>query len=180
VYVNLFTPSTVHWDANGAKLGLTQQTKYPLENTVQIQVSASQPAEYTLYLRIPEWAAPDPVVSVNGARVTEGVRPGSFAALRRTWKDGDRLELELPMPLRLEPVDANHPELVALMRGPLVLFAVADAQPAFEKAELLRAQATNNATGDSLATSADGKQISMRPFMNIDKESYSTYVLLKS
>jgi len=180
VYVNLFTPSTVHWNANGVKLGLTQQTKYPFENTVQIQVSASQPAEYPLSLRIPAWAAPDPVVSVNGTRVTDGVRPGSFASIRRTWKDGDRVELELPMPLRLEPVDANHPELVALMRGPLVLFAVADAQPAFEKAELLRAQATNNAAGDSLATSAEGKQISMRPFMNIDKESYSTYVLLKS
>ena len=84
------------------------------------------------------------------------------------------------MPLRLEPVDANHPNLVALMRGPLVLFAVADSQPAFEKAELLRAQLANNAAGDSIATSADGKSISMRPFMSINDESYSTYVVLKS
>ena len=84
------------------------------------------------------------------------------------------------MPLRLEPVDANHPTLVALMRGPLVLFAVADSQPAFDKAELLRAQPVNNAEGDSIATAADGKPISMRPFMSIDKESYSTYVQLKS
>jgi len=180
VYVNLFTPSSVKWLDGGDKYGLAQQTKYPIENKVRIQVSGSRPADYTLYVRIPAWATSDPVLSVNGTRVSDSVQPGTFAAIRRTWKDGDRVDLELPMPLRLEPVDANHPTLVALMRGPLVLFAVADSQPAFDKAELLRAQPVNNAEGDSIATAADGKPISMRPFMSIDKESYSTYVLLKS
>ncbi len=180
VYVNLFTPSAVNWTDGGGKYGLTQQTKYPLENKVQIQVSGSRPAEYTVYVRIPGWTTSGALLSVNGTRVSDPVQPGTFAAIRRTWKDGDRVELELPMPLRLEPVDANHPNLVALMRGPLVLFAVADAQPAFEKAELLRAQLADNPAGDSIATSADGKPISMRPFMNINDESYSTYVRLKS
>ena len=120
------------------------------------------------------------MLSVNGKRVSDPVNPGTFAAVRRTWKDGDRVELELPMPLRLQPVDANHPKIVALTRGPLLLFAVADSQPTFDGAELLRARATNNAAGDSIAISADGKEVSMRPFMSIDKESYSTYVLLKS
>jgi DUF1680 family protein len=180
VYVNLFTPSTVRWTADGAKLGLTQRTKYPFENTVAIEVAASRPTDYVLYVRIPGWAGTDPVLSVNGKRVAESVRPGTFAAIKRTWSVGDRVELELPMPLRLEPVDANHPNLVALMRGPLVLFAAADSQPSFDKAELLRAQLANNAAGDSLATAADGKPVSMRPFMSIKDESYSTYVLLKS
>ncbi len=123
---------------------------------------------------------PAPILSVTGERVSEPVKPGTFAALRRSWKDGDRVELELPMPLRLAPVDANHPQVVALMRGPLVLFAVADAQPEFSDADLLRAQLTNNSAGDLIATAVDGKQISMRPFMSIDKESYSTYVKLKA
>lgn len=180
VYVNLFTPSSVHWTDAGGKYGLTQQTKYPLDNTVQIQVGASRPAEYTLYVRIPGWVGSKPVLSVNGKRVPEPVQPGTFVAIRRTWKDGDQVELELPMPLRLEQVDANHPGLVALMRGPLVLFAVADAQPAFDQAELLRAQLVNNSAGDSIATAGDGKPISMRPFMSINDESYSTYVLLKT
>jgi DUF1680 family protein len=179
VYVNLFTPSSVEWKANGARLGLKQETKYPFENSVQIQVSASQPTDYKLYVRIPAWAGPDPILSVNGQRVAD-VKPGTFAALQRTWKDGDRVELELPMPLRLEAVDANRPDQVALLRGPLVLFAVSDTQPSFEKAELLRAKATNNAQGDSTAVTTDGKTIAMRPFSTIDKENYSTYVLLKS
>jgi len=180
VYVNLFTPSRVQWNDGRARYGLTQKTKYPFDNKIQIEVSASQAKEYTLYVRIPSWATPDPVLSVNGARVSDQVRPGTFAAIRRTWKDGDRVELELPMPLRLETVDANHPKFVALMQGPLVLFAVADSQPSFDRNALLQAKPTNNASGDWVADSADGSRVTMRPFMNIDKESYSTYVLLKS
>jgi hypothetical protein len=69
---------------------------------------------------------------------------------------------------------------VALMRGPLVLFAVSDSQPSFDQRALLQAKPANNAAGDWLATSAGGSTVTMRPFMNIDKENYSTYVLLKS
>jgi len=180
VYVNLFTPSSVQWTDGGGKYGLKQETKYPFDNKIQIQVSASAPKEYTLYVRIPEWAAPNPVLMVNGKRVSSEVQPGTFASLRNTWKDGDRVELELPMPLRLEAVDANHPDIVALVQGPLVLMAVADSQPTFDRDALLKAKATSNPTGDWLASSADGRSITMRPFMTIDKETYSTYVQLKS
>ena len=120
------------------------------------------------------------MLSVNGKRVSDPVDPGTFASIRRTWKDGDRIELELPMPLRLEPVDANHQNMVSLIQGPLVLLAVADSQPTFDQKALLQAKVLNNANGDWSATSADGTGLTMRPFMNIDKESYSTYVLLKS
>ena len=180
VYVNLFTPSSVQWNDGGTKHGLRQETKFPFDNKVQIQVSASAPKEYTLYVRIPAWATPNPVLMVNGKRIGAEVQPGTFASIRNTWKDGDRVELELPMPLRLEAVDANHPDFVALMQGPLVLMAVSESQPTFERDALLKAKSVNNATGDWLATSADGKSITMRPFMAIDKESYSTYVQLKS
>jgi DUF1680 family protein len=180
VYVNLFTPSRLHWNEGGGRYGLKQETKYPFDNKIQVQVSGSQPKEYTLYVRIPGWALSDPVLLVNGERVSDPVQPGTFAGIRRTWKDGDRVELELPMPLRLEPVDANHPRLAALMQGPLLLFAVADSQPSFDRTALLGAKPTRNATGDWQASSVDGTGVTMRPFMNIDRESYSTYVLLKS
>jgi DUF1680 family protein len=179
VYVNLFTPSSVQWMDGSAKCGLTQRTNYPFENTVSMQVSGSRPSDYTLYVRIPAWADSSPVLSVNGTRLSD-VRAGTFAAIRRTWNDGDRVELELPMPLRVEAVDVQHADQVALMRGPLVLFAVAESQPAFGKAALLRAEFMKNAAGDSIATSVEGRQISMRPYMSVKDESYSTYVQLKS
>jgi DUF1680 family protein len=178
--VNLFVPSSVKWTDGSGRYALTQQTKYPLEHTVQIQLSASRPFEHTLNLRIPAWAEKDPILSVNGKRVASPARPGSFASIRRTWKDGDRVELELPMALRLEPVDASHANLVALVHGPLVLFAVADPQPSFEHNALLQAKPAKNSAGDWIANSVDGSSVVMRPFMSIDKESYSTYVLLKS
>jgi len=180
VYVNLFTPSSLQWTDGGAKYGLKQETKYPLDNKIQIHISATVPKEYTLYIRIPAWASPNPILMVNGKRVSEEVRPGTFASIRNAWKDGDRVELELPMPLRLEAVDANHPDIVALVQGPLVLMAVGESQPTFNRNGLLQAKAANNATGDWLATSADGSGVTMRPFMAIDKETYSTYVQLKS
>jgi uncharacterized protein len=143
-------------------------------------MSASAPVELTVSVRIPGWANPAPVLSVNGARVSVPVEPGTFAAIRRTWKEGDRIELELPMPLRLERVDVQHSNQQALLRGPLVLFAVASAQPSFEKAELLRARPAGNGSGDCTVTSADGKDVAMRPFMTIKEESYSTYVQVKA
>jgi hypothetical protein len=69
---------------------------------------------------------------------------------------------------------------VAMLRGPLVLFAVADSQPSFDRNELLQAKASNGAMGDWVASAVDGSSVTMRPFMNIDKETYSTYVMLKS
>jgi hypothetical protein len=179
VYVNLFTPSRVKWTDGAAACALTQETGYPFDSKIAIKFSASSPMETTVYLRIPAWATPPPILSVNGARVTSGVEPGTFAAIRRTWKDGDRIELELPMSLRLEPVDVQHATQQALLRGPLVLFAVADAQPQFEKAALLRAKPAG-ASGDCAATAVDGREIVMRPFMAITEERYSTYLQVKA
>ncbi len=179
IYVNLFTPSSVRWADGPAKFELTQVTKYPFENKVEIQISASQPHEQTIYIRIPEWATPNPVLMVNGNRISDAVEPGTFAPIRKTWKDGDHIQIEFPMPLRLEAVDANHPNTVALLQGPLVLMAVAESQPTFDSQSLLRARPLSNPAGDWLANSIDGGQVTMRPFMAIDKESYSTYVRIR-
>ena len=185
VYVNLYVPSKLRWNTGGAVCGLTQQTKYPLDSDgqVQIQVAASRPTEFTVFLRIPAWAERSPLVSVNGLRINSPVQAGSFAAIRRTWKDGDRIDLELPMALRLEAVDQQHPNLVALSRGPVVLNAVSNARPTFERSELLRAQESrdkNDKSGDHVALATDGTRIILRPFMSIGDENYNTYVSQKS
>jgi DUF1680 family protein len=180
VYVNLYVPSKLRWKIGGAACELTQQTSYPLDNKIQLQVGASHPVEYTVNLRIPAWAEGHPLVSVNGQRISNPVQAGRFATIRGTWKDGDRIELELPMPLRLEAVDEQHPNLVALSRGPLVLSAISDARPVFERAELLRAQESIDKRGDHSALAADGSRVTMRPFMSIGDESYNTYVSLKA
>jgi hypothetical protein len=113
-------------------------------------------------------------------RIPEAVESGTFASIRRNWKDGDRIQIQFPMPLRFEPVDANHPDIVALIQGPLVLMAIAESQPGFTTRALLQAKPSNNPSGDWLASSIDGREIAMRPFLAIDKESYSTYVRIEN
>ena len=121
VYVNLYIPSTVRWTQDGAQVSLTQSGEYPYDSHVQFEVKTSKAAEFAVSLRIPAWAE-GASVSVNGKR--DGASAGTFATVRREWKDGDRIEVELPLKTRLEALDPQHADTVALMVGPLVLFAI--------------------------------------------------------
>ena len=122
--MNLYVPSTLRWNENGAALSLTQEGEYPYEDRVTLYVDQPlNPRSLTLHFRIPAWAE-GAQIFVNGTRQKELAAPGQFAAIRREWKTGDRVELELPLKMRLEPIDAQHADTVALLRGPLVLMAV--------------------------------------------------------
>jgi len=125
VYVNLYVPSKLTW----SKGSITQTTAYPDQNLVTMKLRLSSPAEFAIYLRIPGWAGKGTSVSINGRRERALPQPGTFLALRRTWKTGEVIELDLDQPLRTEAVDAQTPDRVAVMRGPQVLFAISDDQP---------------------------------------------------
>jgi DUF1680 family protein len=63
-------------------------------------------------------------VKVNGLEITGpnvAAAPGSWATVARRWSAGDRVDIRIPLTLRMEPVDAQHPHRVAVMRGPVVL-----------------------------------------------------------
>ncbi len=129
VYVVLYVPSTLRWNEEAAAMTLTQEGEYPYEDRVTFTVTSSQPKEAAIHFRIPAWAE-GAEIFVNGARQSGLAKPGEFAAIRREWKTGDRVELELPLRTRLQAIDAQHTDTVALMRGPLVLMAGKDAQTA--------------------------------------------------
>jgi DUF1680 family protein len=140
-------------------------------------VQTSKPREFALNFRIPAWAA-GASISVNGRRADVAAVPGRFATIRRSWKAGDRVEVDLPLALRLEAVDARHPETVALLSGPLVLFAVGDPPAGLTRAELLAAKRTG---GQSWEVATRLGRMKMLPFTAITDEQYSTYLqVLKS
>ncbi|MGA2048915.1 MAG: beta-L-arabinofuranosidase domain-containing protein [Terracidiphilus sp.] len=176
VFVNLYVPSTLRWIENGAALSLTQEGEYPYEDRVSFTVTASQPTELTMHFRIPAWAQ-GAEVYVNGARQTGVAIPGKFAAIRRTWKTGDRVELELPLRMRLAPLDANHANTVALMRGPLVLMAVRESQaatqPRITRVQLLGATRISERQWQMKA--ANGP-VTLLPFTWLGSRPYTTYV----
>ena len=175
VYVNLYLPSSVRWNQDGEQISLKQTTSYPFNSQVQFDITASRQKEFELKFRIPNWAL-GPSFSVNGGR-PEKVTPGTFASLRRPWKTGDRVELDLPLSMRLEPIDARHPKTVALLSGPVVLFGITDQQPKLTEQQLLRAQRTNQ---QNWKVETGTRTLTLLPFTQIAEETYTTYFQVES
>ena len=174
VYVNLYIPSSVQWTQDGPRISLTQKSTYPFDSLVQFEMTASKPSKFALNFRIPAWAE-GASISVNGKRAPDAAIPGSFAKVQRKWKTGDRVELELPLTKRLEPIDPRHPKTVALLCGPLVLFAIADATPVVTAPQLLAAKKVGKQ--DWQVETAAGP-LKMLPFTAISDEQYSTYLVV--
>jgi DUF1680 family protein len=118
LWVNLFIASELRWRAKG--LSLTQETGYPETDTVLMTIKSRKPANLGLRVRYPGWADRGVDVSINGQRQNLNAKPGSFIELRRTWKNGDRIALKIPMSLRLETIPDN-PQRAAILYGPMVL-----------------------------------------------------------
>jgi hypothetical protein len=175
VYVNLYIPSTLRWTHSGALVSLTQKSKFPFDSSVQFDLTTSKKREFAISLRIPAWAD-GATVAVNGRRMPVPAAPGRFVTVRRPWKTGDRIELDLPMRLRLEPIDSQHPQTVALLCGPLVLFSITNTAPDVTSQRLLAA--TKTAEQEWQVETATGP-MSMLPFTDIVDQQYSTYVVVR-
>lgn len=142
IWVNLFASGKAEIALDkGQKVTIEQQTEYPWQGNVKLMVTPSKPGALTLHVRIPGWArneavpsdlytfkdavSGNPTLAVNGQAVPVKVEKG-YAAIKRNWKAGDTITLDLPMPIRRiaanEKVAANRGRL-ALQRGPIVYCA---------------------------------------------------------
>jgi hypothetical protein len=174
VYVNLFVPSRVTWGEGSDRVSLTQSTNYPHHPTTQIEVKTEKARVLPIYVRIPAWAGAGTRIAVNGKRSDAQVVPGSFARIDRTWKSGDRIEVEFDMPIVLEAVDPQHPDLVALVHGPLALFSVGAVPAKVSRQELLAARQAASGSTDWRVHGAGGN-MTLKPFTAIQDEHYRLY-----
>lgn len=117
VYVNLFVASELDWADKAIQL--RQETKFPEAGSTSIAIKAKKPVQTAIRLRIPEWAA-GASVKINGKALEASASPGSYLALTRTWKNGDRIEMTLPMHVHVEAMP-DDPRQQAFLYGPLVL-----------------------------------------------------------
>ena len=124
LYVTQYVPSQLQFVHAGNPIEVIQQTLYPAEDTVALTFHPTHPVTMTVYLRIPAWLTRAAIVRVNGKSANAHLQSGTFAALRRTWRHGDRIELVLPQDFRTEAIDDLHPTTVALMRGPVQYVAL--------------------------------------------------------
>ncbi len=125
VFVNLYIASDLNWPEKGIRL--TQQTSFPEEQGSTLFVSAAKPVDFDLKLRVPYWTKSGSV-KVNRCPVPAFSDPSSYLVLRGPWKNGDRIELSLPMHLHAAPMPDKE-TLQAAMYGPLVLAARFEEEP---------------------------------------------------
>jgi DUF1680 family protein len=173
INVNLDVPSRISWQQGSARASLTQHTQYPANGDASMNLTLSHPERFTIALRIPAWAGRKTKVTVNGNAIDVVLTPGIWANLDRTWKDGDRIELSLDMPLRLAPIDDHHQQTVALLFGPVALFAIEPAASMITQKQLLAAQRIGSSAAWEVATNA-GK-VRMLPYAYIKDENYRLY-----
>ncbi len=123
VWINLYGSNTLDCTLpGGAPLKLTQETAYPWEGFVKLEIKEAPNAEIALMLRIPGWAS-GVSVRVNNTLVTDAAPPGEYFEIKRSWTAGDTVELTLPLPVRrleAHPLVEESRNHVAIMRGPLV------------------------------------------------------------
>ncbi|HYK34975.1 beta-L-arabinofuranosidase domain-containing protein [Alloacidobacterium sp.] len=170
VYANLYVPSKLTWKQGSANCVLTQRTQYPLVPETSIELQLDRSETFTVMLRIPAWAGPKTRITVNGKAMQQGLEPGKFLPVSRSWKNGDRIEIQFDMPTRLDAVDPQHPGTVALMHGPLTLFAMGDKPIHTTRAQILAVQQLSQ--GSDTWKMSD---VEFKPFWVIGREKYRLY-----
>ncbi|HEX3673958.1 MAG TPA: beta-L-arabinofuranosidase domain-containing protein [Rhizomicrobium sp.] len=175
VFVNLYTPSVMRWQQGGKPMSLRVTTDYPLDPEIEIEVHTATAQTFSVSLRIPAWAGPGTAVAVNGRRrMDAAIVAGRFHEIRREWRDGDRITLVLDMPVRLEAVDEKHPDQLAVMQGPLALFAVGDRFLPFKRSELSSIRQVAAGSSEWRVVTSDGAQ-SFKPYFAIGHETTRLY-----
>jgi DUF1680 family protein len=101
---------------------IRQETSFPERAGTRLHVRAARPSRFTLRLRHPAWCRVM-TVSVNGRRVLESRDGSSWLDVQRRWRDGDIVDVQLPMHLHLAPLPGAQADIGALMYGPMVLAA---------------------------------------------------------
>ena len=121
LYVNLFIASKLNWKSHG--IHLVQQTKFPDEEQTSFEIETKKKSDFELNLRCPSWIAEGQLeVSINGKKQIYKPNSNGYVAIKRTWKNGDRVVLNLPMRTNIEqlPDKSNY---YSLLHGPIVLAA---------------------------------------------------------
>jgi len=118
LYVNLFIPSELNWKDKG--IIVTQETDYPENGSTALVFTMQKKARFPLYIRNPLWAKQGVTIKVNGLPAHTFLNEEGFWVVDRTWHNGDKVEVFMPMELYTESMPDN-PDRVAFFYGPLVL-----------------------------------------------------------
>jgi uncharacterized protein len=167
LHVRQFVPSEATWTERGVRI--VQTTNFPYEQRTTLTIHLSAPSVFSISLRMPGWAK-NAKCTLNGESIAS-------ASIRRTWKDGDVIELTLPMSLRTQPLPGD-PTMHAFVYGPVVLAARTPHSPELglpaSKASTL-VVATDIHKLQFEVTLVSGTVVSLVPLSEIVDEAYGVY-----
>jgi DUF1680 family protein len=116
LYVNLYIPSTLNWAEK--QFTITQTTNYPFEGSSSLVVNGSGALD--IRLRVPAWIRKGFAVRVNGTVQMIDARPGAYVTLSRSWRTGDRIDIQMPLSFRTERA-LDDPAVQSIFYGPTLL-----------------------------------------------------------
>jgi uncharacterized protein len=196
LWISQYIPSRVELPGDG--FTLVQESDFPAGETIRFMLEAKKPFDAALRFRLPSWLAGPAEARLNGALTAApaATRDGAWLVLERTWQPGDRIELRLPMNVRVRPA-MDDPALVSFFHGPVLLagalgreampeFDVVTSQTAYHQLPPVEVPALKRVSPDALqpasnrpltytAPTADDRQVTLVPFYNLHHQRYSLY-----
>ena len=123
LWLNLYGGNTLTTHLNdGNIVKLTEETNYPWEGDIALRFDEAPKNEFSIFLRIPGWCH-NAKILLNGKPLSTKIESGKYAAVKRKWNKGDRLQLVLEMPVAMieaNPLVEETRNQVAVKRGPVV------------------------------------------------------------
>ena len=123
LFVSQYTPSTLHWNREGVKIEVRQDTSFPLKDSTALTLSLSSPAAFSIHLRMPQWLAGTMEIKCNGVVMPALVDKNGWLTVSSEWHDGDSLTITLPQDVWMHSFDPVKKGPNAFLHGPVVLAA---------------------------------------------------------
>jgi len=177
VYVNLFIPSEVCWSHSAVVIKIKQENNYPEEPSTKLTIQTSDgPVSFGLKIRIPWWVRKGVETKVNREKTVGDFVPGTFCELKRAWKNGDIVEVHMPMSLYAEPIN-DDPNLVAVMYGPLVMAGLTSHEVEFKGDKVDLEGWIESASEGPLVFQTKGQTTNVKfiPLYKVVSENYGVY-----
>ncbi len=114
--INLYETSTFRTSVNGTMVVVSQQTNYPWDGTIAIELEVNEPTEFDLELLIPGFAE-SATITLDGSNPDLPIEAGKYAVVSRIWSGKTKINLDLPMPVVAHQRNGRY----ALSRGPIIL-----------------------------------------------------------
>ncbi|RJP61861.1 MAG: glycoside hydrolase family 127 protein [Ignavibacteriales bacterium] len=141
IYVNLFIQNNSEVEFRNQVINLNQQTNYPWNGKISVEVNPEKSEQFSFMVRIPGWAREEVVpgdlysfkkkinlpvkIFVNDKEVSYKINNG-YAEINREWNKGDKIMIDIPMPVReilANEKVAEDKDRIAIQRGPIVYCA---------------------------------------------------------